>query len=394
MILGSAGVIGFADRFIVVHRVKVGDHRPRARQALIGKVKRLGESLPGNRAAVVDQPRDERAIFCDQLLDGRGNVLGAYRAEAREPAQVEQGIVGGAGHNQPATTWLAVPARSAAARVFSSSIAMVIGPTPPGTGVIREAMRKDPGKVHVAGEFSVGSRLMPTSIDDRSAFHHACRDQPRPAGGGHEDIRLSRDGPQIGRPGVADGDSGVALHEQQRHRFADDVAAADDYRVLAVHLDALVIEQAHHAQRRARHKGRPPGDKEPNVDRMKPVDILFRGNRLGHPVGRNSARQGQLHEDPVDVRVAIERADLLDQLGLRYTVRQRDVLGAQTDFRARADLVSHVDLRRWVIAYLDDAQTGTHAAPHQGGNPLRHRPAQRARDGSAVNEGGVHDNSS
>jgi hypothetical protein len=40
---------------------------------------------------------------------------------------------------------------------------------------------------------------------------------------------------------VADGDGGVGLQQQQRHRLADDVAAADDHRVLAAQADMPVL---------------------------------------------------------------------------------------------------------------------------------------------------------
>jgi hypothetical protein len=39
---------------------------------------------------------------------------------------------------------------------------------------------------------------------------------------------------------VADGDGGVGLQQQQGHRLAHDVAAADDHGVLAAQVDPVV----------------------------------------------------------------------------------------------------------------------------------------------------------
>ena len=53
---------------------------------------------------------------------------------------------------------LPAAARSAASTVFDSSIAIVIGPTPPGTGVIAPATCDDAGEVDVAAQLAGARR--------------------------------------------------------------------------------------------------------------------------------------------------------------------------------------------------------------------------------------------
>ena len=76
---------------------------------------------------------------------------------------------------------------SAERSVFSISMVTVIGPTPPGTGVIHEAFSFTPSKSHVADDAVVGQAVDADVDDDRAVLHHlrprsapACR--PRPPG--------------------------------------------------------------------------------------------------------------------------------------------------------------------------------------------------------------------
>jgi len=65
-------------------------------------------------------------------------------------------------------------------------------------------------------------------VDDGGAgfepigLHVACF-----AHGGDDDVRAVYDFRKIARLGMADGDGGVGVHEEQCHRFANDIAAAE-----------------------------------------------------------------------------------------------------------------------------------------------------------------------
>ena len=58
--LGQTGVVGSADRRVVVHRVQVGGHAPGARQPFIGVFQRFGELVPGRGRALVCKPGGSR----------------------------------------------------------------------------------------------------------------------------------------------------------------------------------------------------------------------------------------------------------------------------------------------------------------------------------------------
>ena len=87
------------------------------------------------------------------------------------------------------------------------SMATVIGPTPPGTGVILEAIGETVGKCtspqsrlpHL--RVGSGTRLMPTSMTTAPGLDHVGRHEFRAADGGDEDVGLPGDG---GRPTVAE----------------------------------------------------------------------------------------------------------------------------------------------------------------------------------------------
>ena len=124
-----------------------------------------------------------------------------------------------------------------ACSVFCSSIAIVIGPTPPGTGVIADGLLRHRLVGHVADQaVALGLRgvLHPVDAD---VDHDRARAAPcRPVTNSALPIAAIRmsadagDGGQVAGPRVADRHRRVAagplLDQQVRHRLADDVASA------------------------------------------------------------------------------------------------------------------------------------------------------------------------
>ena len=106
-----------------------------------------------------------------------------------------------------------------ASSVLRSSIAIVIGPTPPGTGVIsrarsargRRTRRRRPGPSSV--------RLMPTSITTAPALTQSPRTSSGTPDGGDEHVGAAADRGEVARARVADRDGRVG-GEQQRARPA------------------------------------------------------------------------------------------------------------------------------------------------------------------------------
>jgi hypothetical protein len=90
--------------------------------------------------------------------------------------------------------------------VFCISMATVIGPTPPGTGVILRTRVSYRGEMDVAGEPVagflgwVGTRLMPTSMTTAPGLTMSAVTNSGFADRGDEHVGLAGEGGQIGRP--------------------------------------------------------------------------------------------------------------------------------------------------------------------------------------------------
>ena len=131
----------------------------------------------------------------------------------------------------------------AAFRVLDSSMAIVMGPTPPGTGVIASRLFPDGAVVHVADQpvsapaFGRVYLVDANVHDDHALFHHVCLEVARLSYGGDYDVRLAGYVCQVSRSGVAHGYRGVravrSLHEQVGYRLADDVGTSKHHNVLA-----------------------------------------------------------------------------------------------------------------------------------------------------------------
>jgi hypothetical protein len=68
----------------------------------------------------------------------------------------------------------------------------------------------------------------------------------------------------------------VLLEQQQRHRLADDVAAADDNRALAGEHDTVATQQLHAAGRCVRKQAGLALSQQPSAHRVNAIDILAR----------------------------------------------------------------------------------------------------------------------
>ena len=128
-----------------------------------------------------------------------------------------------------------------------------------------EARDVEDRRIDVADELPV-LRAVHADVDDgRARLHHVGRHEPGPADGGDEDVGAARVLGEIRRARVADRHGRVLREEQHRHRLADDLAAADDDRLLALQLDPVLGEHHHHARGRRRHEERLAEEEEPGV---------------------------------------------------------------------------------------------------------------------------------
>ena len=182
--------------------------------------------------------------------------------------------------------------------MLRSSIATVIGPTPPGTGVIRPARSAAAGSTSPTIPLSV---RVDADVHDGGAFLDVGgADEPAAAGGDDEHVRVARPSGEVGRARVADGDGGVALEQQVRDRLADDLAAADHDRVRALELDVVLVQEGQDPERRRGNVRRLAEVELAGVERVEAVDVLDRLDGADDAVLVDAVRERQLDEDAVD----------------------------------------------------------------------------------------------
>ena len=157
-----------------------------------------------------------------------------------------------------------------------SRLAIVIGPTPPGTGVMWPATSIAAGSTSPTSPASV--RLKPTSTTAAPCFTM----------------------------------SAVTSQQEMRYRLSDDVTAAHDDRFRALERDVVIGEQRHDPDRRRRHERRPAEVELAGVEGMKAVDVLHRLDGADHAPLVDVVRQRELHENAVDCVVAVQFGDPLE----------------------------------------------------------------------------------
>ena len=113
---------------------------------------------------------------------------------------------------------------------------------------------------------------------------------------------------------MADGDCRIIFQQQRCHRFAHDVASADDNTVLSCDVDAVFLKHCNDSARSCWCKALVPDAQKSNVDRMEAVHILFRQNRAQNRLFVNLLWQRQLYQDSVHRFILIQSLYHLQQL--------------------------------------------------------------------------------
>ena len=185
---------------------------------------------------------------------------------------------------------------------------------------------------------------------------------------------------------MADGDGGALLQQHQRHRLADDVAAAYHYRVLAAKLVANRFEHLHAAVGRAGPEAGHAGHQRAGTGDVKTVHVLGRRDGFDHLLRVDVRRQRQLHQDAVNGRVGVQRGNARQQRRFAHigVVLLEDRM--QAAVFTGLDLVAHIDLGRRVFADQDHGQARCDATGLQCCGAKCDVGAQLARQGIAINE--------
>ncbi len=178
----------------------------------------------------------------------------------------------------------------------------VIGPTPPGTGLIQPATFEGNAEGHVADGLGLAVGAFDAADanvnHDGAGFDHFGGDQARDARGGDEDVGLARERREHGRPLVAGDDRGLLTHEEDGDGLADNVARADDDRDFALEEGGVVFAPADglkhfdDGQRGAGGEGRAAVDDVADVRRIDALDVLVRIDQALDAVGVDLLRGG------------------------------------------------------------------------------------------------------
>ena len=181
--------------------------------------------------------------------------------------------------------------------VLRSSIAIVIGPTPPGTGVSSPAYVAHGVEVDVAAEALV--EAVHADVDDRRAgLHRVGADQPWDADGSYQHVGAGADSRQVARARMADRDRRVALQQQVREWLADEVRAPHDHRLGALERDVVAVEQLDDPERGARPQSGRALQQAAGGDRRQRVDVLVGRDQRAQRRVVEASGQRALEQDP------------------------------------------------------------------------------------------------
>ena len=230
--------------------------------------------------------------------------------------------------------------------------AIVIGPTPPGTGVIAPATSLTASKSTSPQSTAVDA--VHADVDHgRAGLDPVGADHPRAADGGDQDVGAAADLGEVARARVADGDRRVGSEQQLRHRLAEQVRAADHDGLGALERRAGLREQQHHAGRRARPQAVAAQRERAGAERRQAVDVLERVDEAGQLDAVEVVRDRELADDAADLRVGVELLDQRDDLVARRVGGEPVVEAPDADLGAGLLLAADVDGARRVVADED-----------------------------------------
>ena len=265
------------------------------------------------------------------------------------------------------------------------SAAIVIGPTPPGTGVRSPATSADVRR-DVAHDLAVDA-VDPDVDDGRARPDHLGRDHPGAADRSDHDVGLADERAEVARAAVRERHGRVLGEEQERHRLSHDVRAADDDGARALELDLVVAEDLHDPRGCRRRERRAALEQEAGVRGMEAVHVLHRVDRVDDAVLVDLLRQGELREDPGHARVGVQVGDEREQVGLGGVRGELVVDRLDAGLGAGLALHAHVDGRGGVVA---DEHGGEPDRNAERGHVAGHLAANRCGKRLSVHQGGGH----
>ena len=251
---------------------------------------------------------------------------------------------------------------SVARKVFSRRDAIVIGPTPPGTGVMNEAffetlevnVSPDCPSFRIFGALHAGG----ADIDDNgSFFHHVGSYQTRLADG-HEK--------NIGRTGelryvlcilmTYRHRCAPVLGKHHTQRCTGNPACAYHNGMPTLRLYFISPEQLHNAKRRGRHEQRIPRNDAAKVMVGETVYILIGPDHFSDLFHRDLGRQRKLNYKSIYILIVVHVIDVLHEAFLADGVGKPHHRVMKSHRFACFNFIIDISLAGAVVAYQDNGQ--------------------------------------
>jgi len=153
------------------------------------------------------------------------------------------------------------------------------------------------------------------------------------------------------------------MHKEERHGFADNVAAAENDGVGTFDLDVIAAQNFHAASGGACNKTGATTDEAAEVDWVKSVDVLGRIDGFEDALGVDLGGKRELNEDAINIIVAIQIIDHGEHVESSYRGRGSKERAREADFFASGNFAFDVKLRCGIFAHED----GCKARANSGG---------------------------
>ena len=269
---------------------------------------------------------------------------------------------------------------------------MVMGPTPPGTGVIAPATSAAAGSTspHEARALAV-QHAVDADVDHRGAGRDPVGlDHGGPARRGDHDLGPAHHRGQVAGARVRDRHGAGVREQERRHRLADDVRAPDDHRLTPRQVAEMRAQEHQAAQGRAGHQRPASGAQEPDIRDVEAVHVLGGIDGAGHQRGLDVVGQRKLHQDAMHRRVGVEALDQAQKLLCVGLGREAVLEALHADLARALGLGADVDLARRILAHQHHGEARHDAEALQALDLCRHSRLERLGRRLAVDDRGRH----
>ena len=241
-------------------------------------------------------------------------------------------------------------------RVFSIRQAIVIGPTPPGTGVIAPAMAAASPNATSPTSRPSGSRFTPTSITVAPGAIQSPRTSSGRPTAATNDVCPAAFGGEIAGARMRDSDRGIGRHQQRGHRPAHDGRSSQHQGAGAFQRDAGFRQQLHHPKRRAGHQARMADRQAADIQRVEAVHVLAGSTASTTVCVSMCGGSGSCTRIPSIAGSAFSRATAREQRFLGRVGRQPDRVRRDAGGVCRAVLAADIDRAGRVLADQHDGE--------------------------------------